>query len=154
MTGVEIRSVMELVDAVNAARRHTQVAADGEAQLDSLFRTGDRLATYGSLAPGRQNHHIVEPLGGTWMEGAVEGDLVTYGWGAAIGYPALHLRRGGPMVRVDVLTSNALREAWAELDAFEGTDYRRVVAPVWSNLSTGERVLLTVANLYEAMPTA
>lgn len=145
---------MELIDKVNAARRRGAAAADAESQLDSLYGTGDRLAVYGSLAPGRQNHHIVAPLSGTWTEGVIEGELLTYGWGAAMGYPALHLRRGGPSVPVDVLTSAALRAAWADLDAFEGAEYRRVVAAVWSTIGASERTLLTVANLYETTMVA
>jgi gamma-glutamylcyclotransferase (GGCT)/AIG2-like uncharacterized protein YtfP len=153
MTSVQTHALMNLIDAANAARRtalSAHIATDAEAQLDSLFGTGERLAVYGSLAPGQQNHHIVAPLGGTWTEGVVEGDLVTYGWGAAIGFPALYPRTGGPAVAVHVLTSSALRGAWADLDAFEGAEYRRVLVPVWSATPAGERVLLTVANLYEA----
>jgi hypothetical protein len=59
MTSVETQAVMELLDAANAGRRRSRSASDAEAQLDSLFWTGERLAVYGSLAPGRQNHHIV-----------------------------------------------------------------------------------------------
>jgi gamma-glutamylcyclotransferase (GGCT)/AIG2-like uncharacterized protein YtfP len=140
---------LELVEVVNAARRRGQVAADAESQLDSLFGTGTRLAVYGSLAPGRQNHHMVAPLGGTWTAGVVEGDLRTYGWGAAIGYPALRLRPGGPVVPVQLLTSDALPRAWADLDAFEGAEYRRVLVPVWTSDGQG-RELLAVANVYEA----
>ena len=149
MTGVQTRALMELIDVVNTARRRGVIASDAESQLDSLFGTGNRLAVYGSLAPGRQNHHIVAPLGGTWVDGVVEGDLVTFGWGAALGYPALRLNTGGPAVRVQVLTSASLRAAWADLDAFEGAAYRRVLVPVWTS-SRGERELITVANLYEA----
>lgn len=138
-----------LIEVVNAARRRGQVAADAESQLDSLFGTAERLAVYGSLAPGRQNHHIVASLGGTWMEGVVEGDLTTYGWGAAIGYPALRLRPGGPEVPVQVLTADGLPRAWADLDAFEGAEYRRVLVPVWTSAAEG-RELLAVANVYEA----
>jgi gamma-glutamylcyclotransferase (GGCT)/AIG2-like uncharacterized protein YtfP len=141
---------MDLLDAANAARRRSGTAADAEAQLDSLFGTGERLAVYGSLAPGRQNHHIVEPHGGTWTTGVVEGDLLRYGWGAAIGFPALYPRPGGPAVSVHLLTSSALRRTWADLDAFEGAEYRRVLVPVWSAGVASGRVLVTVANLYEA----
>ncbi len=140
---------MDLIETANAARRLGRVAPDAEAQLDSLFWTGARLAVYGSLAPGRQNHHIVAALGGTWSDGVVEGDLVTYGWGAAIGFPAVYLREGGPEVPVRVLASDALRRAWPELDAFEGVEYCRVLVPVWSDVSR-QRQLIAVANLYEA----
>lgn len=149
---------MDLIDVANAARMRMRAPpkvrgrdVDVEGQLDSLFGTSERLAVYGSLAPGRQNHHIVEPLGGTWGAGIVEGDLAHFGWGAAIGFPALRLRPGAPAVAVHVLTSAALPDAWADLDAFEGTEYRRVLVPVWSPAPPGARVLLTVANLYEAV---
>jgi gamma-glutamylcyclotransferase (GGCT)/AIG2-like uncharacterized protein YtfP len=146
--------LMQLVDTANAARRRSRTTggernhqSDAEDRLESLYGTSERLAVYGSLAPRRQNHHMVAPLGGTWAEGVVEGYLVTYGWGAAIGFPALTLRPGDPAVAVHVLTSAALRSAWSDLDAFEGAEYRRVLVPVWS--ATEPRTLLTVANLYE-----
>jgi gamma-glutamylcyclotransferase (GGCT)/AIG2-like uncharacterized protein YtfP len=157
----EKQALLQLVDAANVARRRTSAPGeegdrevDAEDRLESLFGTSQRLAVYGSLAPGRQNHHIVQPLGGTWTAGAVDGDLGSFGWGAAIGFPALRLRTGGPTVAVHVLTSPALPRAWADLDAFEGSEYRRVLVPVWSATDQSARVLLTVANLYEAaMPT-
>ena len=147
MTSVQTRAVIELIEAANGARRRGLVAADPEAQLDSLFGTSRRLAIYGSLAPGRQNHHIVAPLGGTWTDGLVQGELVTYGWGAAIGYPALYPRRGGPAIPVHVLESSQLCDAWPELDSFEGTEYCRVLVPIWAG--GGKLSLVTVANLYE-----
>jgi len=88
-------------------------------------------------------------LGGRWLTGLVEGDLTKYGWGAALGYRALRLRPGGPAVPVHVLTSEALRAAWAEPDAFEGSEYRRVLAPVFRS-AADPGALLTVANLYAA----
>jgi gamma-glutamylcyclotransferase (GGCT)/AIG2-like uncharacterized protein YtfP len=151
----ETAELMQLIDAANAARRRSRVSRedcnreiDAQDRLESLYGTSQRLAVYGSLAPGRQNHHIVAPLGGRWTEGVVEGDLAPFGWGAPIGFPALRLRPGGPPVAAHVLESAALRGAWAELDAFEGPEYRRVLVPVWSAVEL--RVLLTVANLYEA----
>jgi gamma-glutamylcyclotransferase (GGCT)/AIG2-like uncharacterized protein YtfP len=147
--------VAALVDAANAGRRGARgdaatlpQARDAERRLETLFGCSERLAVYGSLAPGRENHHIVAPLGGSWSEGVVEGEMTRYGWGAAMGYSALHLRPGGPAVAVHVLTSVALPAAWPELDAFEGAEYRRVLVPVWSN-GDGGRTLVTVANLYE-----
>lgn len=153
----ETRTLLQLIDVANAGRRRKRASGgerDGEIaaqdRLDSLFWTSRRLATYGSLAPGRQNHHIVEALGGTWTDGVVEGDLAYFGWGAAVGFPALRLRSGGPAVAVQVLASAGLPGAWTDLDAFEGREYRRVLAPVWSAAEPGARVLLAVANLYEA----
>ena len=41
-----------------------------------------RLATYGTLAPGRVNHHQLDGLEGQWLQGHVRGTLVASGWGA------------------------------------------------------------------------
>ena len=91
---------------------------------------GRRPAVYGSLAPGRPNHHQLAALGGVWREGHVRGRLVEAGWGAALGYPALVLDPDGVDVPVHVLESDALPDHWARLDEHEGSDYRRVVVTV------------------------
>lgn len=156
MTDADERAVAALIEAANSARRATgpaaglrRRAAGAEARLEALFECSERLAVYGSLAPGREYHHVVEPLGGVWSAGVVEGDLTQYGWGAAIGHAALRVRAGGPGVPVRVLSSSALPAAWPRLDEFEGAEYRRVLVPVWSQGAAEGRALLTVANLYE-----
>ena len=150
-------TILELLDAANIGRRGLDLdaverrrARDAERELDARFACSERLAVYGSLAPGRENYHMVEPLGGNWSDGVVEGDLTRHGWGAAMGYPALRLRTGAPTVTVRVLASPALATAWARLDAFEGAAYRRVLVPVWTDSEVPERRLVAVANLYEA----
>ena len=120
-----------------------------EQQLEALFRCSERLAVYGSLAPGRSNHHVVAPLGGEWTTGVVEGDRVATGWGATLGFPAFSPRADGPAVAVDVLTSRALPTAWPELDRFEGSEYERVLIAVFVAASPS-RILYTVANVYAA----
>lgn len=89
-----------------------------------------RLATYGSLAPGRPNHRQLDGLDGDWSRGRVHGRLVDAGWGAALGYPALVVDPAGPAVDVQVFESRDLPAHWARLDAFEGPGYRRVVTTV------------------------
>lgn len=89
-----------------------------------------RLAVYGTLAPGRPNHHLLAPLGGRWREGQVQGRLVASGWGATLGYPALALDPNGQSIAVHVLDSEDLPTAWPWLDRFEGPGYRRVVTTV------------------------
>lgn len=89
-----------------------------------------RLATYGTLGPGRPNHHQLAPLGGRWMTGLVYGRLVARGWGAAQGFDGLVLDPAGEAVAVDLLEAEALSAHWDRLDAFEGADYRRVVTQV------------------------
>ena len=93
-----------------------------------------RLATYGSLAPGRPNQHQLEGLEGRWFVGHVNGMLVHAGWGAGLGYPALVLAPNGSNVRVDVLESADLPAHWERLDAFEGPGYQRVVARVRTSI--------------------
>ncbi|MFO1067751.1 MAG: gamma-glutamylcyclotransferase [Geminicoccaceae bacterium] len=89
-----------------------------------------RFATYGTLAPGRPNHHQLAALDGCWRQGTVRGRLVDAGWGAALGYPGLVLDPSGPVVEVHLLESAALPAHWSRLDAFEGPGYRREVARV------------------------
>ena len=90
-----------------------------------------RLATYGTLAPGRPNHHVVAHLAGQWRQGWVEGQLHPQGWGATYGFPALVWESGGPRVEVAVLESIDLEAHWPAIDAFEGDAYRRIWIPVF-----------------------
>jgi gamma-glutamylcyclotransferase (GGCT)/AIG2-like uncharacterized protein YtfP len=90
------------------------------------------LATYGSLAPGRPNHHQLAQLSGRWFSGRVKGRLVPKGWGAALGFPALVLAADGEDIEVQVFISSDLPQHWDRLDAFEGADYQRVCTQVWT----------------------
>ncbi|HEX8359657.1 MAG TPA: gamma-glutamylcyclotransferase [Longimicrobium sp.] len=145
-----------LIAAANEARWRSDVrpedpgAVEPERRLDSLFQTRETLAVYGTLAPGRSNHHVVAPLGGAWTEGWIEGDLIAAGWGATLGYPAFRPRTGGPAVPVHVLAAPTLPAAWPRLDRFEGPGYRRILVPVFTDGRRDERSLYTVANLYAA----
>ena len=127
-------------------------AATLERELIERFRCEERLAVYGSLAPGEANHHVVSPLGGRWSSGWVEGELYDRGWGAAHGFPGFLWRPGGARVAVRLLASERLRAAWARLDEFEGADYRRSLVPVYADDAPEERRLVTVANIYECVP--
>ncbi|MEL6827871.1 MAG: gamma-glutamylcyclotransferase [Pseudomonadota bacterium] len=89
-----------------------------------------RLATYGTLAPGRANHHQLDGMRGQWRKGYVRGTLVDSGWGAAEGYPGIYLGSDGTRVDVDVFESPDLPEHWPRLDEFEGTEYERVIADI------------------------
>lgn len=89
-----------------------------------------RLAVYGTLAPGRPNHHQLKALSGRWIEGTVRGQLLQEGWGAAIGYPGIVLDVDGPTVDVRLFESADLPDHWARLDEFEGAGYRRTITPV------------------------
>jgi gamma-glutamylcyclotransferase (GGCT)/AIG2-like uncharacterized protein YtfP len=89
-----------------------------------------RLATYGTLAPGRPNHHHLDGLDGRWLAGHVYGTLVDAGWGAGLGYPALILDPDGSAIDVRVFESVDLTAHWSRLDEFEGPGYQRVVTTV------------------------
>ncbi len=89
-----------------------------------------RLASYGSLAPGRVNHHQLATLNGHWQRGTVKGRLVEAGWGAALGFPGLVLDPQGTDVEVFLFESLELPDHWSRLDEFEGSGYRRLVTQV------------------------
>ena len=89
-----------------------------------------RLATYGTLAPGRVNNGQLADLNGQWREGTVRGRLVDAGWGAALGCPGLILDPAGDVVDVHVFESPDLPLHWQHLDDFEGPGYRRIVTQV------------------------
>jgi gamma-glutamylcyclotransferase (GGCT)/AIG2-like uncharacterized protein YtfP len=103
----------------------------------------NRLAVYGSLAPGEMNHHVVSGLVGVGEDGVVCGTLRPAGWGAPHGFPGLSWHPDGESVPVAVLTSGALPAEWRRIDEFEGIEYRRALVPV--KFPGGERVL---ANIY------
>ena len=83
-----------------------------------------RLAVYGSLAPGRPNHHRLRGLSGRWIDGTVRGHLHQEGWGAELGYPGIVLDLDGPTVGVQLFESPDLPDHWTRLDEFEGSGYR------------------------------
>lgn len=89
-----------------------------------------RLATYGSLAPGRSNHHELAGLHGRWINGIVRGRLASRGWGASLGYPALTTAEDGDTVEINLFISPDLPDHWQRLDAFEGQEYRRTAIMV------------------------
>lgn len=105
-----------------------------------------RLAVYGSLAPGRPNHHQLRGLSGRWIDGTVRGELLHEGWGAELGYPGLVLDPDGPPVGVQLFDSPDLPDHLTRLDEFEGLGYRRTVTVV----STAEGDLL--ASIYVLAP--
>ena len=96
------------------------------------------LFVYGSLRPGSSNADVLAGLTGVWQPGTVIGLLFESGWGADLGYPGLKLTDSGTPVSGQVLTSPELTDFWAELDAFEGEQYQRVLTQV--TLSTGELI--------------
>ncbi|MDJ0611737.1 MAG: gamma-glutamylcyclotransferase [Kiloniellales bacterium] len=97
---------------------------------NAMILAETRLATYGTLAPGRVNNHHLADLGGFWRQGTVTGRLVEAGWGAKLGFPGLILDPLGHAIEVHLFESPDLPAHWPRLDAFEGEGYRRVVTLV------------------------
>ena len=117
-----------------------------EVRIAVRFSAHCRLAVYGSLAPGRSNHHQLQDLRGEWVSGCVvHGDLADRGWGAGLGYPAVRWSQSGPAIAVELFVSDELPRHWARLDEFEGSDYLRIVVPVFAGTA-----VVAVANLYAA----
>ena len=98
-----------------------------------------RLVVYGSLAPGRRNHHQLRDLAGSWIKATVRGHLRQEGWGAELGYPGLALDPAGPTIDVQ---APRLARSTGSLGEFEGSGYRRTVTTV----STAEGDLM--ASIY------
>ena len=104
-----------------------------------------RLATYGTLAPGRVNAHQLDGLDGTWSQGTVRGTLYAEGWGSDMGYPGITLDPAGDPVQVHLFISQDLPEHWARLDAFEGPGYTRTAVTVETKSSPVEAFIYALA---------
>ncbi len=139
-----LSTLREQLAAINASRR---VASRHpfETTVEAQHQCSTLLAVYGSLAPGKENHHVIAHLCGGWAAGHVLGKLHAEGWGSTLGYPAIRLQDGPDRVAVEVFQSDDLAMAWDAIDDFEGPDYRRVLTLVFMN--DGSR---RVANIYEA----
>jgi gamma-glutamylcyclotransferase (GGCT)/AIG2-like uncharacterized protein YtfP len=85
------------------------------------------LFVYGTLAPGRPNEHVLADVPGSWEPAHVRGRLVEFGWGSALGFPAIELDEDGDVVEGLLFTSAVLDEHWTRLDEFEGDGYERMV---------------------------
>ncbi len=144
------RSDLEELHELNRQREQGRCPEDSalESRFSSRFGSDRRLAVYGSLAPGRANHHHLASLQGQWQSGlTARGDLVREGWGSDLGYPALRWSISGPSVSVDLFVSPELCRHWSRLDEFEGEEYLRVLVPLFENDQ-----VVTIANLYVAVP--
>ena len=89
-----------------------------------------RLFVYGTLAPGRQNHSVLEHIQGVWERASLKGNLLHEGWGAELGCPGIVPTDEGEEVEGFVLSSKNLHEHWSMLDEYEGAGYKRVLVLV------------------------
>ncbi len=92
-----------------------------------------RLFVYGSLAPKRANHKVLENIPGSWDAATLKGTLFKEGWGIEMGYPGIIPSDDGEEVEGFVLSSTQLMKHWTRLDEFEGEGYERVLVSVRVN---------------------
>jgi len=92
-----------------------------------------RLFVYGTLAPGRANHHILQSIPGSWEVATLRGKLFQEGWGTTNGCPGIVPLEDGGEVEGFIFSSEYLQDHWSRLDEFEGEGYERVSVKVRVN---------------------
>ncbi len=88
------------------------------------------LFVYGTLAPGRKNHHVLAAIPGSWESATLRGTLVDEGWGAEFGCPAILPSADGEDIAGHLFSSDELEHYWPLLDEFEGEGYERLPVEV------------------------
>ncbi len=109
------------------------------------FKPECSLIIYGSLAPNRPNHSVIEHINGKYQKVKIKGKLEKKGWGAELGFLGFRHASSEEQIEIEgiVLFSEELVENWQLLDDFEGEEYRRILAKYESD--TGE---IGVGNIY------
>jgi len=132
------------LDRVNRARLGIAAGDEiAERAIERVHRASVTLAIYGTLAPGKANHHHIAELGGTWHDAAVRGRLDRVPCGIHEGLPAIVLDPAAAPHPLKVLVCEHLPAAWPRLDAFEGDEIQRLLVPLeGADGATG------VANIY------
>jgi gamma-glutamylcyclotransferase (GGCT)/AIG2-like uncharacterized protein YtfP len=141
---VNYRDLETILIKVNQYRQRNEISKELESELEASYQCSDHLVVYGRLAPGRVNHHIVEPILGTWRDDVyVEGEFVSSGWAVEFGYPMIRWKPGGSRIPSYLFASDMLPAYWPDLDRFEGSEYCRILVPVFD-----QHGFVTVGNLY------
>lgn len=131
-----VRALQQLWTPTHAARlaETPAEAIPAEIPAEIIDRLLDfpshRLAVYGSLAPGKQNHHQMAGMQGTWRSAVLRGSLRNEGWGASQGYLGFRWDGTDTPIAAQVFTSADLPRHWQRLDEFEGAEYRRILVPL------------------------
>src|SRR3546814_6998489 len=102
------------LDQVNRARLGLRTGDDPaaiERDIEDMFRPFVKLAIYGTLAPGKANHHYIGGLGGAWQDAAVRGSLGRVPCGMHGGLPAMLLDPASPLQTLKLLPCEGLPSA-------------------------------------------
>ena len=95
----------------------------------------ENLFVYGTLAPDRENAHVLRPLGGEWQTAFVRGFyFAPHQWTykeVPVAFPGLLLSDKAPLYQGMLFTSERLAAFWEELDRFEDIEYHRVQTTVY-----------------------
>ena len=131
--------VSEIIESLNkrpdiAAIRvsNLEPLSNEEQQIFRQYLPEQTLIVYGTLAPGKPNHDKLAHVSGVWESGTVKGKLESKGCGATWGFDGFKPVKAPEQsteIPVHVLRSPMLIENWAALDDFEGTGYKRILAP-------------------------
>lgn len=140
----EAKDLQELLINVNQYRQRHEILRELESDLEASYQCSHHLVVYGTLAPGRVNHNQVEHIIGKWRDDVyVEGEFVNSGWAVEFGYPMIRWKPGGSRIASYLLTSAMLPAYWPDLDRFEGSEYCRILIPVFD-----QHGFVTVGNVY------
>jgi gamma-glutamylcyclotransferase (GGCT)/AIG2-like uncharacterized protein YtfP len=109
--------------------------------FEALFSTpSQRLAVYGTLAPGEPNASLLGSVAGQWSSGIVQGVVAE-----RHGLKEFTWTTEGDSIPVKVLSAERLAQQFDAIDRFEGPNYRRILVPVEIN------GLPCVCNIYEGI---
>lgn len=129
-TIIETLNKKDNIANITTSESEETILTEEEKALIKTYQPEKVLIVYGTLAPGRQNHYVVENIKGQWRSGIIRGKLKDAGWGANLGYKAFHptSKEEQEEIKAFVLFSGELMANWKMLDEFEGPGYKRIIA--------------------------
>lgn len=145
---IEEKKLDQIINAFNASKKSISSSESnnsGDSKLTEIekefietCRPEMALIVYGTLAPNRPNHSVVEHIKGKWQKAKIKGKLTNRGWGAQSGFYGFCHANPEEQREIEpfVLFSDELVANWQYLDNFEGVDYKRILTKY--ELHTGE----------------
>lgn len=139
-----VNNLESILSRANQYRQKGEIWKELEQQLEASYQCSHRLVVYGTLAPGRVNHNQIEHIVGVWRDDVyVEGEFVNSGWAVEFGYPMMRWKPGASRIASYLFSSEMLPACWPDLDRFEGSEYCRILVPVFD-----QHGFVTVGNIY------